>query len=281
VTVPEGLVLLAIPAYAYLLIYVFEAGVLGAYGAPEDLVSLSVDRVAGASAVLFISLFLAIIFLDLFAIPTLAALREPYQTVGYKLLPGALIVVPAAVLYPTQWRLWMFNVIGLFCLLFVDMAAPLVLKRGVSGYANKLAQSHADLRSEPGFASFMSFWVGPLYAVPVLLSLILFIGVRQYGQLYAGARTDHYVVAVDGGWCAVIRIYDDNAVCLMLGQPLPARRFRVVDLTAPGTSLVLEKTGVLTSRGGQLSGPPPLSTNATPPTTETRSEAASDSAQSR
>jgi hypothetical protein len=241
----EGIVLAAIPVMAYVLAFGYEYGYYLAYGFPQELISVDLNRVF-AAGVIFLAGVLSVVILT---------------SVALALLPSEHPLAPAiaqAVVYVLAYLVFLnylgrFDIFGwvfgltLAAYLLYKFALPVLTQRHVPGYVQKYQHQEQAHQTHPTLFRAMLRAIGPLpgtiltyFSIAVLLSV-------TFGWHLATAR-EYYFVVPGEPERVVLRIYGDSIVLAGLDRSTQRilREYTVLRRTAGPVTLREEHIGPLT-----------------------------------
>jgi len=241
----ESVLLAAIPVMAYLLAFGFEYGYYLAYGFPQELISIDLNRVFAAGVVFLGGVLLVLIV----------------TTVVLALLPSEHPLTPAlaqAVTLTVAYLIFLFYydrfdifawILGLLLLWYLvyKFVIPLLAQRGVSGYVRKYS-THEQIRQTRGtLFRIMLRTFGPTPGIILVYFFIAVILSVTFGWRLAAERA-YYFVVPGSPERVVLRIYGDSIVLARLDRPMRQilREYTVLRRTAGSITLREERIGPLT-----------------------------------
>lgn len=241
----EGIVVAAIPVMAYLLAFGFEYGYYLAYGFPQELIDVDLNRVFAAGIIFLAGVLLALIM----------------TTVVLALLPGENPLTPAVaqgVTYVLAYLVfllyfgrfgafgWIFGLLLAWYLIY-KFGVPLLTQRGVRGYLHKY-RTHEQVRQARTTlfrASLRAFGATP--GIVLVYFVIAFVLAVTFGWHLATERV-YYFVVPGPPERVVLRIYGDSIVLAHLDRPERQilREYTVFRRTTGSITLREERIGPLT-----------------------------------
>ena len=241
----ESIVVAAIPVMAYLLAFGFEYGYYIAYGFPQELIDVDLDRVFAAAIIFLAGVLLALIM----------------TTVALALLPSDNPLTPAVaqgVTYALAYLIflvyfgqfgtfgWIFGLLLAWYLIY-KFGIPLLTQRGVRGYLHKF-RTHEQIRQARATlfrASLRAFGATP--GIVLVYFVIAFVLSVTFGWHLATERV-YYFVVPGPPERVVLRIYGDSIVLAQLDRPgrQILREYTVFRRTTGSITLREERIGPLT-----------------------------------
>lgn len=243
--VTEGIVVAAIPVMAYLLAFGFEYGFYLAYGFPQELISIDLNRVFVAGAI-----FLGGAVLLLVPAMAVLALLPSEHPLAPAIAQTVSFVLAYLVFLLVYWRFDTLARILLLLLLWYlgyKFGLPLLTQRGVRGYVQKY-RLHEQTREERAtlFRTILRTF-GPTAGTTVVYFFIALVLSVTIGWNIARER-EYYFVAPGLPERVVLRIYGDSIVLARLDRPSRQilREYTVFRRTAGSITLREEHIGPLT-----------------------------------
>jgi hypothetical protein len=241
----EGIVLAAIPVMAYVLAFGFEYGYYLAYGFPQALISVDLNRVFVAGVI-----FLAgVSFVVILAAAALAVLPSDHPLA--RAVAQALTFVLLYLVFLTyEGRFDIFGQIlgaAVAAYLLYKFALPVVTQRDVVGYVDKYQRQEEANQLHPTLLRAMLRSIGPLPATIVAyfcFSVILSVTLGWY----LATEQAYYFVVAGPPEQVVLRIYGDSLILAQLDRPTRQilRQYTVLRRTAAPVTLREERIGPLT-----------------------------------
>jgi len=144
----ESLIIAFFPLFAYLLAFCHEAGFTSIFGIPKEFIIIdlaTVFIVAGALLSISIVLFSFLYFIT-FNIKWNSINQNPFYRSIIKSLFFIIPCIIYIVIYGRLWREWIYIVIFVLVMLFLEFGFPLFTQRNKDSYYEKLeAQEKYDL----------------------------------------------------------------------------------------------------------------------------------------
>ena len=241
----ESVLLAVIPVMAYLLAFGFEYGYYLAYGFPQELIAIDLNRVFAAGTI-----FLAgVLFVLILTTVVLALLPSKHP-----LTPAVAQVVPLALAYLAFLNYYdRFDVFAkIFALLLASylvykFVVPLLTQRGVSGYVHKYSTQEQIRQARGTLFRTMLRTFGPTPGIILVYFFIAVILSVTFGWHLATQRVCYFVVP-DPPERVVLRIYGDSLILARLDRPARQilREYLVLKRTAGAVTLREDCIGPLT-----------------------------------
>lgn len=241
----ESIAVAAIPVMAYLLAFGFEYGYYLAYGFPQELIDIDLNRVFAAGVIFLTGVLVVLV------VTALVLALPPSE---HPLAPAVAQSVTYAMAYLVfliyLGRMDTFGrIFGLLLAMFViyKFGAPLLTQRSVRGYVHKFRthEQNRPARTTLFRTALRAFGVTPATVlVYFLIALVLSI---TFGWFLATER-EYYFVVAGPPERVVLRIYGDSIVLAQLdrsGRQI-LREYTVLRRTTGSITLREERIGPLT-----------------------------------
>lgn len=242
--VTDSVLLAAVPAMAYVLAFAFEYGYYFAYGFPQELISVDLNRVFVAGAV-----FLAGILLLLVPASIVLALLPSDYPLAPAIAQAATFTLAYLVFLVYYWR---FDVIawilGLLLLWYLGYKFGLPLtQRGVHGYLQKYHKFEQTRQGRTTLFRTALRVLSPIQSTIVIYFFVAIVLAISFGWSLAREQ-EHYFVVPGSPERVVLRIYGDSIILAPFDRHtrtiLP--EYTVVRRTVGAITLRVERVGPLT-----------------------------------
>ncbi len=240
----EGIVLAAIPVMAYVLAFGYEYGYYLAYGFPQELISVDLNRVF-AAGVIFLAGVLGVVLLTTVALALLPSDHPLASVIAQAVIYALAYLVFLTYLGRFDALGWIFG-LTLAAYLLYKFAMPVLTQGHVHGYVRKYQSHEQAQQMRPTLFRAMLRTIGPLpgtvlayFCIAVLLSV-------TFGWHLATAR-EYYFVVPGEPERVVLRIYGDSVVLAQLDRPTRRilREYTVLRRTGGAVTLREERIGPL------------------------------------
>ena len=211
--ISDTLIISAIPAIAYGIAFFFERGYLGAFGLPDFIITVSIERFFFALSVLMGVFIILMNILDFF----FGFIPEDNNYNWRLILSGVLLIMfPLLAIYQfffghLTWVIGLAGVTGLLGIFFVYIQ-PLIEAENLEDYFAKLQESDQRDRDRASrsLTSRIANKIGPGFYITAMSVLLLMPIVAGYmGTLTAQRQTKYLATEIDGKEFALIRTYND------------------------------------------------------------------------
>lgn len=241
----EGIVLTVIPVMAYVLAFGFEYGYYLAYGFPQELISIDVNRVFAAGVI-----FLAGVLLVLILTALVLALLPSEHPLTPAVAQAVTFVLAYLVFLIYYGRFdifaWIFGLL-LAWYLGDKFVVPLLTQRGVRGYVRKYSTHEQVRQARPTLFRTTLRAFGPTPGMILVYFFIALVLSVTFGWSLATER-EYYFVIPGPPERVVLRIYGDSVVLARLDRPARQilREYTVLRRTAGSITVREERIGPLT-----------------------------------
>jgi hypothetical protein len=251
---PEGLIIAALSAIAYLLVYVYESSYAEVFGIPSEFITFNLTRVFIVIFAL-LSVVGAVLWIANALVMLLPTTPNPIAKRLRRISPAILFVVGLVYIYRHDWNLaLMAAASGLAMPILFEFAFPLVTQRGKGSYLEKLEadQQQRERRRRKGeeVETLLDKGAQILGWEVILILIYLWFGLLlTYGAGRSAARNQRkFLITNTSPEMVVLRIYGDKMVCAPLSRSTGEveRRFVVLKVAEdPDLMLGLEEVGPL------------------------------------
>ena len=241
----DSVLLAVIPAMAYVLAFAFEYGYYFAYGFPQELISIDLNRVFVAGVI-----FLGGVLLLLVPATAVLAVLPSEHPLTPAIAQAATFVLAYLVFLVYYWRFdmvaWFLGLLLLWHLGY-KFGLPLLTQRGVHGFIQKFRR-HAQRQQERTTVFRMALrMLGPTQGAIVVYFFVALVLAVSFGWSLAREQVYYFVVPGQPER-VVLRIYGDSIILAPFDrhtrQILP--EYTVLRRTIGAITLREERIGPLT-----------------------------------
>ena len=206
----EGVLLAALPAFAYLVAYAYQAGFLSRYGVPREAARIAFGEVlvAGGAVGLVGFLFAPTLQLVIQARKKDSALWRELAALA---VVWGLVGVTATAYEFRHVREWRAALLVATFITGIQLGLPLVFHRNVTGYANKLAAARAREDGVQTPFEWMASFFTPRSRLVLMTAGLIVLVANTLGDAAALTRRQ-YTVTNEAPPRAIVRIYGGHAV---------------------------------------------------------------------
>lgn len=243
--ITEGIALAAIPAFCYLITYLYESGYNRIIGLPDDFINIDLVSVLGALAAMSIVLFFAynLIVLSEALVKAPHNLRLPLTRLSLASLYTLFIAGLFLHTDLTKHYIITLAVPILALFVFIDFILPLIFHRSVKGFLNKVSQAEANrqegLKKTPNYlGNFIGQLPGGTFTYFFILMFML-LGSYHIGTSSALTKDDFY--KINGKDEVVVKILPNSIIGAKVKENRLTKEFSVYPVNNPNQPLQLSK----------------------------------------
>ena len=221
--ISEGLLILSLPAIAYLFTFAYEAGAAIVFGIPYSLISINVSRLCISAAIVGIMIGILYLMLKLISIALPRRELSIYESKIFIILLVACYYL--AVIYLLRRRIFFILILvlfGLLILIFIEFGMPLFTQRKQKTYLEKL-QAQVEYKSELDEVSFSRFIIKNIIGLPVYIGFLILFCLISMSFLIGVSRADNqiaFLVSEGKDKKVILKIYDDVVISSQFNEDL-------------------------------------------------------------
>ena len=247
--ISEGVLLALASAGAYLFDFYYEKGFASTFNIPTPFISVTLTSILTFGAVVFAVILLIMPTINLLMMLTISNQHPILKRTLFPIILFVALLLTQIVFFGIEnWRQWIFFLVLLAVVIFLQLVFPLITQRG-GKYIDKLeAQDRVEAQFTDSYVIIRNRFGNDF----LLILLILILGslIAQTAGTAEAVNQKEFLVTNTTPEMVVLRIYGDNMICVPFNRSTGEikQSFTILKTTGePGLVLKLESIGQLHS----------------------------------